>query len=120
MALISLVPARTWIAEPWPPVLNLANYAQLADREHLRPIVNSLWMAAAATVAATALGLGAALAAVPTLAGGNGRGGRRAGRLGGLLETLVGLPSAIPRTAFAIALATTFSVDAPPVDRAPA
>jgi iron(III) transport system permease protein len=109
MALISLVPARTWIAEPWPPVLNLSNYAQLADREHLRPIVNSLWMAAAATAAATALGLGAALAAVRAPAAGR----RGAGRLGGLLETLVGLPWAIPGTVFAIALATTFSVNAP-------
>src|SRR5205807_2113742 len=54
MALISLVPAGTWIAEPFPPVLNLRNYAQLADREHLRPIVNSLWMAATATAAAAA------------------------------------------------------------------
>jgi iron(III) transport system permease protein len=109
MALISLVPARTWIAEPWPPVLNLSNYAQLADREHLRPIVNSLWMAAAATAAATALGLGAALAAVRSPAAGR----RGPGWLGGLLETLVGLPWAIPGTVFAIALATTFSVNAP-------
>lgn len=109
MALISLVPARTWIAEPWPPVLNLSNYAQLADREHLRPIVNSLWMAAAATAAATALGLGAALAAVRAPAAGH----RGPGRLGGLFETLVGLPWAIPGTVFAIALATTFSVNAP-------
>jgi iron(III) transport system permease protein len=103
MALISLVPARTWIAEPFPPVLNLGNYAQLGDREHLRPIVNSLWMAAAATAAATALGLAAALAAHR----------RRKGRLAGLLEALVGLPWAIPGTVFAIALATTFSVNAP-------
>jgi iron(III) transport system permease protein len=34
-------------------------------------------------------------------------------RIGGVLETLVGLPWAIPGTVFAIALATTFSVDAP-------
>jgi iron(III) transport system permease protein len=103
MALISLVPARTWIAEPFPPVLNLGNYAQLGDREHLRPIVNSLWMAAAATAAAAALGLAAALAANR----------RRSGRLGALLEALIGLPWAIPGTVFAIALATTFSVHAP-------
>jgi iron(III) transport system permease protein len=103
MALISLVPARTWIAEPFPPVLNLGNYAQLGDREHLRPIVNSLWMAAAATAAATALGVAAALAAHR----------RRKGWLAGLLEALIGLPWAIPGTVFAIALATTFSVNAP-------
>ncbi len=39
--------------------------------------------------------------------------GRRMPRLGGVLEALVGLPWAIPGTVFAIALATTFSVDAP-------
>lgn len=138
MALISLVPAGTWIAEPFPPVLNLRNYAQLADREHLRPIVNSLWMATAATAAAAALGLAAALAAVAARRRAGQPGGRPAGRpgsrlagsvgsvssvgrvasvlgsrIGGALETLVGLPWAIPGTVFAIALATTFSVDAP-------
>ena len=121
MALISLVPAGTWIAEPFPPVLNFGNYAQLGDREHLRPIVNSLWMAAAATAAAAALGLAAALAtgAARRRAGhpggrlGSRLGHRLGSRLGGLLETLVGLPWAIPGTVFAIALATTFSVNAP-------
>ncbi len=122
MALISLVPAWTWNAEPFPPVLNLGNYAQLGDRVHLRPIVNSLWMAAAATAAAVALGLAAALAGTAvagaaSAASGSGAAGdrRRPGwrRLGGALETLVGLPWAIPGTVFAIALATTFSVDAP-------
>jgi iron(III) transport system permease protein len=129
MALISLVPAGTWIAEPFPPVLNLRNYAQLGDREHLRPIVNSLWMATAATAAAAALGLAAALAAVAARRRTGQPGGRLSGRLGsrlagrlgsvlgsqlgGVLETLVGLPWAIPGTVFAIALATTFSVDAP-------
>jgi len=129
MALISLVPAGTWIAEPFPPVLNFGNYAQLGDREHLRPIVNSLWMAAAATAAAAALGLAAALAAVAARRRADQPGGRRGSRLGGrfgsrmgsilgsrlggLLEALVGLPWAIPGTVFAIALATTFSVDAP-------
>ncbi len=132
MALISLVPAGTWIAEPFPPVLNLRNYAQLGDREHLRPIGNSLWMATAATAAAAALGLAAALAAVAARRRAGQPGGRLHGRLGsrhagsvssmgsvlgsrigGALETLVGLPWAIPGTVFAIALATTFSVDAP-------
>jgi iron(III) transport system permease protein len=130
MALISLVPAGTWICEPVPPVLNLGNYAQLGDREHLRPIVNSLWMAAVATAGAVALGLAAALAAVAEHRRRRGdvrplrpllgvrrrwlrpRWLRRPG-LGGLLETLVGLPWAIPGTVFAIALATTFSVHAP-------
>jgi iron(III) transport system permease protein len=125
MALISLVPAGTWIAEAFPPVLNLGNWAQLGDRQHLRPIVNSLWMATAATAVAAALGLAAALAAVAARRRTGQPGGRLGGRLGnrlgsvlgsrlgGLLETLVGLPWAIPGTVFAIALATTFSVDAP-------
>ncbi|HYL06878.1 MAG TPA: ABC transporter permease subunit [Thermoanaerobaculia bacterium] len=116
MILISLVPVWTWNAEPFPPVLNFGNYAQLADRVHLLPIVNSLWMAAAATAAAIGLGLAAALAAAgPGAAGLTLMGGRRrrGPRLGGVLEALVGLPWAIPGTVFAIALATTFSVDAP-------
>jgi iron(III) transport system permease protein len=117
MILISLVPAWTWNAEPFPPVLNFGNYAQLGDRVHLLPIVNSLWMAAAATAAAIALGLAAALASAGPGIGGilrmGGRRRRRAPRLGGVLEALVGLPWAIPGTVFAIALATTFSVNAP-------
>ncbi|HVT16097.1 MAG TPA: ABC transporter permease subunit [Thermoanaerobaculia bacterium] len=103
MVLISLVPARTWIAQAFPPVLDFANYAQLADRGHLRPVVNSLWMAAVSTAAALAIGFAAARAAA----------GRKSGRMGRLLETLVALPWAIPGTVFAVALATTFSVDAP-------
>ncbi len=106
MVLISLVPAGTWIDQTFPPVLNFGNYAQLGDREHLRPLVNSLWMATVATAGAVALGLGAALAAR-----------RRRGRLGGLLEALVGLPWAIPGTVFAIALAAMFGVNAPWVGR---
>jgi iron(III) transport system permease protein len=114
MILISLVPVWTWNAEPFPPVLNFGNYAQLGDRVHLLPIVNSLWMAAAATAAAIALGLAAALAAAGPGPGSHGAGGsRRRRRLGGVLEALVGLPWAIPGTVFAIALATTFSVNAP-------
>ncbi|MEM6454260.1 MAG: ABC transporter permease subunit, partial [Acidobacteriota bacterium] len=38
---------------------------------------------------------------------------RGRGRLGALLESLVALPWAIPGTVFAVALAVTFSVDAP-------
>ena len=73
-----------------------------ASVERLRPVLNSLWMAAAASAAALALGFVAARA-----------GGRRGGRLGRLLEALVGLPWAVPGTVFAVALAVTFSVDAP-------
>jgi iron(III) transport system permease protein len=103
LLLISLVPPFTWTAQVIPPVLNLGNYRGLvADPEHLRPVVNSLWMATAATLAALALGLAAA------------RLGRRlGGRMGGTLESLLALPWAIPGTVFAIALAVTFSVHQP-------
>ncbi len=73
------------------------------SRSACRPIVNSLWMAAAATVgggrARARRGAGLAAAA--------------AAGSGGLLEGLVALPWAIPGTVFAIALATTFSADQP-------
>ena len=103
LLLVSLVPVGTWTAEFLPPVLSLDNYRRLfAESERLRPILNSLWMALAATAAALALGLGAALAA------------RRAGGwLGGLLRALLALPWAIPGTVFAVALASTMSVSAP-------
>jgi len=85
-------------------VLDGRNWAALVQRpEHLRPVVNSLWMAAAATVAALVLGLTAArLAAV-----------RRRGFLAGSLEWLIALPWAVPGTVFAIALAVTFGVSQP-------
>jgi len=103
LLLLSFVPPATWTTEALPPVLSLANYRELgAGAERLRPIVNSLWMAAAATGLAVALGLGAARAAQST--------GRR---LGGLLEWLIAIPWAIPGTAFAFALATTWAVHEP-------
>jgi iron(III) transport system permease protein len=107
LVLISLVPHGTWTVEPWPPVLALDNYRELLDRpERLRPIVNSLWMASAATAGAVAIGLLAARQAL-----------RLRGRTGGLLEALVALPWAIPGTVFAVALGTAFSVHAPWIGR---
>jgi iron(III) transport system permease protein len=104
LALLSFVPPFTWTAEAVPPVLDGRNWAALVTRpEHLRPVVNSLWMATAATLAAVALGLAAArLAAV-----------RRRGFLANALEWLIAMPWAIPGTVFAIALATTFGVSQP-------
>ena len=103
LALVSFVPPGTWTIEAVPPVLDLSNYTRLASSiERLRPIVNSLWMAAVATLGAVVIGLAAARSAI-----------RVGGRLGRLLETLVVLPWAIPGTVFAIALATAFSVSAP-------
>ncbi|HEY6052219.1 MAG TPA: ABC transporter permease subunit, partial [Thermoanaerobaculia bacterium] len=103
LVLMSFVPAGTWSIEPLPPVLSLSNWLSVfTETERLRPIVNSLWMAAAATAAALVLGLAAAWTAV------KGR-----GRLGGLLESLIAVPWALPGTVFAVALAATFSVHAP-------
>jgi iron(III) transport system permease protein len=107
LLLVSLVPAFTWTAEPFPPVLNLGNWASLfTSPEHLRPVVNSLWMATAATALALALGFAAArLASV------------RHDRLGGVLEGMIAIPWAVPGTVFAIALATTFSAHQPWIGR---
>ena len=103
LMLVSLVPAFTWTAEPFPPVLNLGNWTALfTDAERLRPIVNSLWMATAATLAALALGFAAARFAAA-----------RRDRVGGLLEGLIAVPWAVPGTVFAVALATTFSAHQP-------
>ena len=103
LILVSFVPRNTWTIEALPPVLDLRNYAALlSEPERLRPIVNSLWMASAATAAAIVLGLSAAVVAI-----------RRRGRLGAALETLVAAPWALPGTVFAIALAAAFSVHAP-------
>jgi iron(III) transport system permease protein len=103
LVLLSFVPAGTWRAELFPPVLSPRNYVALASEpERLRPIVNSLWMAAAATAAALALGLSAARLALA-----------RGSKWKRVLETLVAVPWALPGTVFAVALAATFSVNAP-------
>ncbi len=103
LILVSLVPSGTWTSETLPPVLSLANYRSLfAEPERLRPIVNSLWMAAVSTAAALAVGVAAAWLAVS----------RRA-RWRGAIESLIGMPWALPGTVFAVALAATFSKHAP-------
>ncbi|MEM7048617.1 MAG: iron ABC transporter permease [Acidobacteriota bacterium] len=103
LVLISLVPPGTWTTEAWPPVLNFDNYRLLAaEPGRLTPVWNSLWMATVAALAAVLLGF---LAARSSL--------RHKGRLGRLLEGLLSLPWAIPGTVFAVALATTFSVQQP-------
>ncbi|MEM9554592.1 MAG: iron ABC transporter permease [Acidobacteriota bacterium] len=103
LLVVSFVPHGTWTTELIPPAWDLSNYRELfADRERLRPIVTSLWMATVATAGAVTLGFVAARRALQS-----------GGRTGGLLESLIALPWAIPGTVFAIALATAFSVDAP-------
>lgn len=102
VVLLSFVPRATWTTELLPPVLALDNWRRLgASAEALRPIGNSLWMAALATALALVLGFAAARAA------------RRGGALGRAADLLLGIPWAVPATAFAIALATTHSVAAP-------
>ena len=107
LVLVSLVPRGTWTIEILPPVLNLGNYVSLVtETERLRPLVNSLWMAVVATAGALVLGFSAARIAV-----------RGKTRLGGLLETLLAVPWALPGTVFAVALSAAFSVHAPWVGR---
>ncbi|HEV8599045.1 MAG TPA: iron ABC transporter permease [Gemmatimonadales bacterium] len=102
LVIVSLVPRGTWTVEALPPAYTLGNYrALLADPVRLKPILTSLWMAAAATAGALAIAI-----AVASLS-------RRKVRSAGLLEGLLALPWAVPGTVFAIALATTFSVYAP-------
>src|SRR2546425_98698 len=106
LGLVSLVPYGTWTTEAVPPGLSLVNYQRLfGEPEPRRPLVNSLWMAAASTAAAVALALVAG-----TLVG-----RRRPGRIPwrGPIEGLLALPWALPGTVFAVALATTFSAQRP-------
>jgi iron(III) transport system permease protein len=107
LALVSLVPVGTWTTEAWPPLLNLRNYRELfSTAERLRPLANSLWMAAVATLAALVLGFLAARSAA------RARAAQRQ-RSANLLETLLALPWALPGTVFAVALAAAWSVHQP-------
>ncbi|MBI4419924.1 MAG: iron ABC transporter permease, partial [Gemmatimonadetes bacterium] len=103
LILVSFVPIRTWTTQLFPPVYTLANYGTLAtEPERLRPLLNSLWMAAASTAGAIAVALWAGRLIV-----------RRRAALGSAIDTLMNVPWAVPGTVLAIALATTFSVNAP-------
>ena len=103
LLLVSLVPFGAWTTEILPPVLNLENYRRLfSEAERLRPMINSLWMAAASTTVAVVLALAGGYFVV-----------RRRVALRRAIETLLALPWALPGTVFAIALAITFSVRAP-------
>jgi len=97
------VPYGAWTTEILPPVVNFDNYRRLfSEAERLRPMLNSLWMAAVSTVVAVVLALAAGWLVV-----------RRRVWLRRLIEGLLALPWALPGTVFAIALAITFSVHAP-------
>ena len=107
LLLVSLVPLGTWTTELLPPAYTLSNYlALISEPERLRPLVNSLWMAAVATAVAVGLALWAGRLIV-----------QRRARWGRLIEGLTNLPWAVPGTVLAIALATAFSIRAPWVGR---
>jgi iron(III) transport system permease protein len=103
LLLVSFVPAGTWTTEPLPPAYTWRNYLTLIeDPVRAKPLLNSLWLASAATVAAVSIAEAAGVLSV-----------RRRARLGRTIEGLLALPWAVPGTVFAIALATAFSVHAP-------
>jgi iron(III) transport system permease protein len=107
LVLLSFVPVGTWTIETVPPTYTSHNYlALLTEPERLRPLVNSLWMATVATVAAMVI---AVLAGVLVV--------RRPGPGARVVERLLALPWLVPGTVFAVALATAFSVHAPWVGR---
>lgn len=100
LVLVSLVPYATWTTQALPPVLSLVNYQRLfGESERLRPLLNSLWMAAASTAGALVVALAAGWLIV-----------RRRVATRRVIESFIALPWALPGTVFAIALATTFSV----------
>ena len=103
LLLVSFVPAGTWTTEPLPPAYTWRNYLTLIqDPVRARPLLNSLWLASAATVAAVGIAVAAGILSV-----------RPRARFGRTIEGLLALPWAVPGTVFAIALATAFSVHAP-------
>jgi iron(III) transport system permease protein len=107
LVLVSFVPAGTWTVEPIPPAYTWRNYLTLLqDPVRARPLLNSLWLASVATLAAVVVAVAAGVLAV-----------RYRVRWGRAIETLLALPWAVPGTVFAIALATAFSVHEPRAGR---
>jgi iron(III) transport system permease protein len=103
LLLVSFVPVGTWTTEPLPPAYTWRNYLTLIDDPvRARPLLNSIWLAATATLAAVIIALAAGVLSV-----------RRRVKVGGVIQALLALPWAVPGTVFAIALATAFSVHAP-------
>src|SRR5207247_1527121 len=121
LALVSLVPYSSWTTEALPPVLSFVNYQRLfGEPERLRPLVNSLWMAAASTLGAVALALAAGALARGQRAPRAPRAPRALpapsppGPWRGPIATPLAPPRALPRTRFPIAPPTTLSLHAPP------
>ena len=83
LLLVSFVPVGTWTTEALPPAYTFGNYLTLLrDPVRARPLVNSLWMASLATVAAVAISVAAGVLAV-----------RRRVRAGPAIESLLAQPS---------------------------
>ena len=107
LVLVSFVPTGTWTTQVLPDQFTLGNYASLFSRpELLRPVANSLQMAAVATAGNLLLCFVAGYLAV-----------RRQFRGRGLLRVLLVLPWALPGTVIAMGLATTFSTNQPELGR---
>ncbi len=103
LLLISLVPVNTWTTQALPPVLSGVNYRRLfTEAERLRPMMNSLWMAAVATAVSLVVAVWAGNLVV-----------KRKAAMRGVISMLMALPWAVPGTVLAIALATLFSVEQP-------
>jgi len=105
--LISFARDGTWTTQILPPMYTLDNFRRLATESQLwTPIRNSVSMAMLSTAANVIICFVAAYLIVLR---------RFRGR--GLLEILVALPWAIPATAIAIGLASTFTVNDPATAR---
>ena len=103
VVLVSFARDGAWTTQVLPPEYTLENFRRLAtDRELWRPITNSVSMAAIATAANVIVCFVTAYLIVLTRAR-----GRRA------LQVLVALPWAIPATAIALGLASTFDRNQP-------
>ncbi|HEY2930598.1 MAG TPA: iron ABC transporter permease [Acidobacteriota bacterium] len=102
--LVSFVKEGSWTTQILPPEYSTENYRRLfADAQFFEPIRNSLLMSLAATLANLVWGFLAAY----LLSSKRAFLGRR------VLEGIILLPWALPGTVMAIALASTFSVNAP-------
>ncbi len=103
LVLVAFVPEGSWTTQILPARYSLENFqALLAAPELLRPVLNSLRMAALATAANVVFCFVAAYLVA-----------RRRFRGRGALAIALMLPWALPGTVLAIGLATTFSVSEP-------
>ena len=103
LVLVSFARDGSWTTQLLPPVYTASNFGRMvSDNTLIRPILNSLSMAAIATTANLIVCFLAAYLIVMKKFRGRG-----------LLQLLVALPWAIPATAVAIGLVATFNVNAP-------